>query len=76
MSQKWCTIESDPGVFTELISDIGVRGVQVEELMTLEDEELNKIQPIFGLIFLFKWVPSPNKPETLTDYDPELFFAN
>lgn len=44
--------------------------------MTLEDEELNKIQPIYGLIFLFKWVPSPNKPETLTDYDPDLFFAN
>lgn len=44
--------------------------------MTLEDEELNKIQPIYGLIFLFKWVASPDKPETLSNYDPELFFAN
>ena len=33
-------------------------------------------RPILGLIFLFKWVPTTNKPETLTDYDPELFFAN
>jgi len=44
--------------------------------MTLEDEELNQIKPIFGLIFLFKWVADKEQRPVLTEYDPELFFAN
>jgi len=40
---------------------------------------INPTRPIYGLIFLFKWVQDPpgtEKREPLTDYDPELFFAN
>jgi len=70
----WCLIESDPGVFTELIRGFGVSGVQVEELYSLSADCFVNLKPIHGLIFLFKWMPSTEPEGHAVDYE-HVFFA-
>ncbi|BFZ61156.1 hypothetical protein YB2330_002215 [Saitoella coloradoensis] len=51
----WQTIESDPGVFTQLISDLGAKDIQVEELYAIDKDLISQYDPIYGVVFLFKW---------------------
>ena len=78
--EDWCTIESDPGVFTELLEELGCNQVQLEELWTLDDESLAAHGEIYGLIFLFQWgkdQATVKKPCLTEEQIPEgLFFAH
>jgi len=69
---SWCTIESDPGVFTELISKIGVEDIQVEEMHDLDQFGDDKI---YGLIFLFKYDKKFQNESAKPCHNSTLWFA-
>jgi len=74
---NWTTIESDPGVFSALVNDIGVKGVAVEEIYSLDVAEQRK-ELSYGLIFLFKWKAELETADTrpvLDAHDSPVFFA-
>ncbi|KAF7998884.1 hypothetical protein HF325_006416 [Metschnikowia pulcherrima] len=55
MSSGWNTIVSDAGVFTELVSRLGVENVQIEELYSIDSASLKALAPIHAVVFLFKY---------------------
>ncbi|RJE25301.1 ubiquitin carboxyl-terminal hydrolase, partial [Aspergillus sclerotialis] len=45
----WSTIESDEGVFTSLIENLGVKNVQFEELISLDADTIRSLRSFFPL---------------------------
>lgn len=78
-SSGWCTIESDPGVFTELLTSIGVKGVQVSEVYSIDYgtlRALSSLEDLHGLVFLFAYGADTTRDgELVTPALGEVFFA-
>ena len=49
---EWRELESDPGLFSLLIQDYGVRGVKVEEVYDISEKLEGRV---YGFVFLFRW---------------------
>ncbi|GKY91506.1 hypothetical protein MPSEU_000122800 [Mayamaea pseudoterrestris] len=73
----WCLIESDPGVFTELLETLGVQGVELDEVYSL-GELSSTSNKIYGLVFLFQYMGKSHAREPLDEsaIPPNLFFAH
>ncbi|KAI5958517.1 uncharacterized protein KGF55_005777 [Candida pseudojiufengensis] len=82
----WNTIDSDAGVFTELVEKLGVSDIEINDLYSIDSDTLRQLKPIYGIIFLFKYgsldreFAKSNKPingEYDSNYmDNGIFFAN
>ncbi|KAK9457686.1 cysteine proteinase [Dipodascopsis uninucleata] len=74
----WCTVESDPIVFMNILREIGVNGVDVVEIYTMDADELLQLSRTYGLVFLFKWEKkfTSDEKEVTSGETDQVWFAN
>lgn len=72
LADGWLELESDPGLFTLLLEDMGVEGTQVEEIYDLQKEPLVDGGECYGAIFLFKWIDDRRSRRKIVD-EQELY---
>ncbi|KAG6833171.1 hypothetical protein H0H87_010559 [Tephrocybe sp. NHM501043] len=72
----FAVIESDPGVFTSLTRNFGVRNIELVELYDIEPWAVDHLKP-HGLIFCFLWRKDTHRPAEFDDPAAErVWFAN
>jgi hypothetical protein len=71
----WVEMESEPAFFNVMLKDMGVRGVKVNEVWSLDDNDMAMLpQPVHGLIFLFRY-QATDKTKLETECPKQVWYA-
>ncbi|KAM0427212.1 hypothetical protein ACHAPT_007640 [Fusarium lateritium] len=74
--EGWIALESEPAFFNTILRDLGIQDVKAQEIFTIDQDSLALLpQPVYGLIFLFQYIPGCD--EVNEDQDTSgVWFAN
>lgn len=71
----WVEMESEPAFFNAMLKDMGVRGVKMSEVWSLDDNDLAILpQPVHALIFLFRYRET-DKDDLVTECPANVWYA-
>ncbi|CZS85164.1 unnamed protein product [Fusarium graminearum] len=74
--EGWIELESEPAFFTIILRDLGVQNVKAQEIFTIDQDSLSHLpQPVYGLIFLFQYLPGMEETNEEQDAS-DVWFAN
>ncbi|KAI8147473.1 ubiquitin carboxyl-terminal hydrolase [Fennellomyces sp. T-0311] len=72
----WLLIEPDPGSFSQLCTRMGVNGVQVEPIRSLNRDFIRDLRPIYGIILLLRHKPEKSHRDEMFTTNSNVYFAN
>ncbi|KAF5677217.1 ubiquitin carboxyl-terminal hydrolase isozyme l5 [Fusarium heterosporum] len=74
--EGWVELESEPAFFNIILRDLGVRNAKAQEIFTIDQDSLALLpQPVYGLIFLFQYLPGLEETNQEQDAN-DVWFAN
>ncbi|KAF4971981.1 hypothetical protein FZEAL_9699 [Fusarium zealandicum] len=74
--EGWVELESEPAFFNIILRDLGVQNVKAQEIFTIDEDSLALLpQPVYGLIFLFQYLPGHDE-ENEDQGSSDVWFAN
>ncbi|KAF2206916.1 hypothetical protein CERZMDRAFT_52182 [Cercospora zeae-maydis SCOH1-5] len=73
--QGWVEMESEPAFFNVMLKEMGVRGVKVQEMVSIDEDGL-AMRPVHALIFLFRYRTQDEQDQHTGIPQRHIWFAN
>ncbi|KAF2166239.1 hypothetical protein M409DRAFT_66722 [Zasmidium cellare ATCC 36951] len=75
--QGWVEMESEPAFFNVMLKDMGVRGVRIQEVYSMDPDILATLpQPVHAFIFLFRYRTEDEENSSTGSNQDHIWFAN